>query len=235
MLILRLHCRSKGRIDFCDASDLRTVVFSHTVAPHQPGTLARCSASDSILLYVDDSRGDVWCLDCSTATPETWSNVIITQQEGIPHMCCLADGDKHLLITTHGTSVIHAYNTKTDELEWRLKAWQGTVGMKESLQMGTAICSSAIATMLVYRCSPPVVSTWKLWWEKDRNFSAYQWKSAIAGKCPRSLLHTFNKECGASMWLGSDQCDVIDDKYYKSRTIVKFCFDSQILLLLVLK
>ena len=63
MLILRLHCRSKGRIDFCDASDLRTVVFSHTVAPHQPGTLTRYSASESILLYVDDSRGDVWCLD----------------------------------------------------------------------------------------------------------------------------------------------------------------------------
>ena len=122
MLILRLHCRSKGRIDFCDASDLRTVVFSHTVAPHQPGTLTRCSASESILLYVDDSRGDVWCLDCSSATPESGSNVIITQQEeGIPHMCCLADGDKHLLITTHVTSVIHAYNTKTDELEWRLK------------------------------------------------------------------------------------------------------------------
>lgn len=40
------------------------------------------------------------------------------QQVGSLGLCCMQEGDKHLVVATHCSYTLSAWNAKTDELEW---------------------------------------------------------------------------------------------------------------------
>ena len=59
-----------GRLEFRDPSNLETIIYTHSVAPHNP--FALCAAPPSTLFYVDNQpgkRSNIYSLDCSRATP----------------------------------------------------------------------------------------------------------------------------------------------------------------------
>ena len=122
-------------------NDLKTVIYTHSVAPHHPGCLC-VSSSLSALLYEDWSKDppQAHMLDCTGSQPKSLDgkNVIGTQQNSIPDMCLLDEGDKQLLVAVGGGSGMYAYNTVTDELEWRLE------GELEGMEHG--MCAGGVTT-----------------------------------------------------------------------------------------
>ena len=104
-------------------TDPSKIFYSHSVAPHQPGVL--CSASPTTLLYEDQSRTprEVRWLNCSFSRPKPahGPNITYTQQNNIWDMCLVTHGSKEVLVTSRGERGINAYNTSTDELEWKIK------------------------------------------------------------------------------------------------------------------
>ena len=111
------------RIDFLDVNDPSKVVYSYSVAPHQPAAL--CTSSPTMLLYEDQPKNprEVRWLDCDSSRPKlpTGTNVAYTKQSNIWDMCFLHLEDKALLITTRGEHGLNAYNTQTDQVEWSVK------------------------------------------------------------------------------------------------------------------
>ena len=99
------------------------ILYSHSVAPHQPGVL--CSASPTTLLYEDQSKTprEVRWLDCSFSRPKPahGTNITYTQQNNIWDMCLLQLFDKELLVTSRGSRGIKVYNVDTDEIAWTIK------------------------------------------------------------------------------------------------------------------
>ena len=114
--------RNKKKIEFRDANNLHKVVHSYSVAPHQPWTLCYCTtrSSPSVLMYEDTSKNPsaIRALDCSTSPPKPSTTVVHTQQYFLRDMCCVENGEKHLLVTSSYTNRLDAFNTETDELEW---------------------------------------------------------------------------------------------------------------------
>ena len=111
-------------------NDVSQIVLTFPVSPHQPGRL--CPSSQTSLLYVDYAKTprEVRWLDCSTTPPKlaTVTNTMtstpgpkithVTQHEDIHSMCCVQYGGKHLLVVTHASRGVSAYNTETDRLDW---------------------------------------------------------------------------------------------------------------------
>ena len=72
-----LHCcRTEMRLDILDGNDLTKIIYSHSVAPHQPGRM--CSVSPSKILYEDRSGNPcrVHWLDCSDKTGYNMGHVL---------------------------------------------------------------------------------------------------------------------------------------------------------------
>ena len=71
-------------------------------------------------MYEDTSKNPstIRSLDCSTSLPKPSTTVVHTQQYFLRDMCCVENGEKHLLITSSYTNRLDAFNTETDELEW---------------------------------------------------------------------------------------------------------------------
>ena len=111
------------QIKFRDAKDLKKILKSHTVAPHEPGVMCT-GAAPSILLYVDESKTprEVHWLDLSGSKPKPAAGkcIIHTQQTEIYDMCFVDYGDKQLLIVAADDEGLFAYNTRTDKLEWKV-------------------------------------------------------------------------------------------------------------------
>ena len=107
-------------IEFRDLINLSEVILSHTTAPHEPGIM--CTVSATTLLYENQSKypREVRWLDCKVAPPKAASgtNITVTLQNNIWDMCCVKDGDKQLLITSHRYDGVFAYNIKTDKWDW---------------------------------------------------------------------------------------------------------------------
>ena len=117
-------CFSTGeKIEFRDLNDLKTVIQAHKVAFHESGRL--CVSSPSTLLYENQSNfpGEIHMLDCTGSEPKPvdGKNVIQIQQINIYDMCVVPDIDRELLVAADGYSGVYAYNTVTDELEWRVE------------------------------------------------------------------------------------------------------------------
>ena len=90
--------------------------------PVTPGVL--CTAAPSSLLYVDLSTcpREVHWLDLSDGQkPAAGKRVIHTIQFEIRDMCFTQDRDKQLLIVAGEGGMLSAYNTETDELEWKVE------------------------------------------------------------------------------------------------------------------
>ena len=119
-----LFCyRAQGRIDFHHVDRLQEVVCSYVVAPYKPGHIT--AASPSILLYEDQSvtpRVVRW-VNCGTSPPRPISgtNVTRTNHAIIWDMCCVAHGDKQLLVMTRANNGIFAYNTQRAQMGWTVK------------------------------------------------------------------------------------------------------------------
>ena len=110
------------RLDILDGNDLTKIIYSHSVAPHQPGRM--CSVSPSKILYEDRSGNPcrVHWLDCSELPPKpaAGKTSIITRQDIIWDMCLGKHKGKHVLITSRSYDGIFAYSTKTNRLLWRI-------------------------------------------------------------------------------------------------------------------
>ena len=113
-----------GKIEFRDADDLDSVIYTHSVAPYWPGRMCT-GATPSTLLYVDTSTApfQVHCLDLSGSEPKpaAGKSVIHIRQYGIEDMCCMKDGDKQLLVVASRYRGLYAYNMGTDQLEWKVE------------------------------------------------------------------------------------------------------------------
>ena len=78
----------------------------------------------STLLYEDWTKSprEVHWLDVSGTQPKPaeGKSVIHTEQTKIEDMCFVEDGEKQLLVVAGGNEGLFAYNTVTDELEWKI-------------------------------------------------------------------------------------------------------------------
>ena len=117
------------KIDFLQIKEPKKLLYSHSVAPHQPGVL--CSASPTTLLYEDQSKTpcEVRWLDCNFSRPKPTHgpNITYTQQNNIWDMCLVTHGNKEVLVTSNGIHGIKVYNVDTDKIEWKKK-----YGLRES-------------------------------------------------------------------------------------------------------
>ena len=108
--------------------DLKTVLHTDNVAPHEPWHL--CVSSLSTLLYQDRSKEPcgVHMLDCSGSKPKPvdGKNIVHIQQDSIFDMCVAWDENKEFLVVTGWLSYeLSMYNTATNELEWSMWMKQG--------------------------------------------------------------------------------------------------------------
>ena len=112
-LTLSFRFSSQMKIRFRDVENLDRVLYTHSVAPYQPGRMCT-GATPSTLMYVNLSTipVQVHCLDLSGSDPKpaVGKPVIHTQQGWIDDMCCVKDGDKQLLVLA-AEEGLHAYNT----------------------------------------------------------------------------------------------------------------------------
>ena len=137
MKFICVPCRGDRIIEFRDVNNLGKLVHYESVKPHRPGRL--CMAGPSTLLYenLSKSSGEVRWLDCSTSHLKTASGIKVThtQQESIRDMCIVQYEGNLLLLATSGTDGIFAYNTKADELSWRVGGNKGRnlVGSREPI------------------------------------------------------------------------------------------------------
>ena len=113
--------RESSKLEFYDANNFKTTVLTYSMAFRIPGVV--CKAAPSILLYEDkaNSPHEVHWLDCSTSPPKPSGGTIVTRtkEDHFRSMCCAQSGEKRLLITT-GAGSVHAYDTKSNSLEWSL-------------------------------------------------------------------------------------------------------------------
>ena len=83
-----------------------------------------CAGTQSTLLYEDRSKSprEVHWLDLNDAQPKPadGKRVIHTEQTNIDDMCFSESAEKQLLVVAGGDKGLFAYNTDTDELEWKI-------------------------------------------------------------------------------------------------------------------
>ena len=80
-------------ICFRDADNLDRILYTHSVAPHDPYRM--CSATPSKLLYVDTPTNEVHWLDLSESQPKpaAGKSVIHLGPDLIADMCFVQNGD----------------------------------------------------------------------------------------------------------------------------------------------
>ena len=132
-------------IQFRDANDLRRILYTHSVAPHEPGVM--CAATPSILLFVAASKKprEVHWLDLRGTQPKpaAGKNVIRVRRKFTDDICFVQRGKKQLLIVVAAAEDddgdgyddddgVFAYNTVRDKLEW--KADGKPPGMKKNMK-----------------------------------------------------------------------------------------------------
>ena len=108
-------------IDFYTLDEPMTKIFSHTLSPNsRPGHLY--SVWPGSLFVEDTSKEPRWVmiLDCA-ASPPTCRDVILTQQQSIHDMCRLSKSGRHLLVTSHMSQGLMAYDMKSGKAVWRIR------------------------------------------------------------------------------------------------------------------
>ena len=118
--------RSDNTIRFRDLKDLKKILCTHLVAPHEPGSL--CTATPSTLMYVDYLTYPqvIHQLDLSDAHPKpTFGKSVIhwelDREPGLfRDLCFVEDGDKELLAVVDEVNRVFIYNTETGKLEWKV-------------------------------------------------------------------------------------------------------------------
>ena len=107
-------------ICFRDADNLDRILYTHSVAPHDPYLM--CSATPSTLLYVDEPTAEVHWLDLSESQPKPGAgkSVIHLGSGFNQDMFFVQTGDKSLLVVAGNVDGISAYNTETGNPEYRV-------------------------------------------------------------------------------------------------------------------
>ena len=114
------------KIDFHFIDNLKRVMKSHSVAPHQPGHI-NTSPCDTVLLYEDQSQTprNVRWLNCVVAPPSPvrGNDVTHTHHALIWDLCCVKHGgDKELVIMTRANNGLVAFSTQRgQQAGWTVK------------------------------------------------------------------------------------------------------------------
>ena len=119
--------RSGQEIAFCDVNDTKTILLTHSVAPHSPGRLF--TVSPSILAYADlskvenwlryDSTIDICPLDCTETTPKAsgkGANSVITFRD-----ICFVEHENEKFMIVAENEKLFAKNTVTGFTEWMVQ------------------------------------------------------------------------------------------------------------------
>ena len=95
----------------------------YSVAPHQAGVLR--AVSPSVLVYEDRSSRNpqLHWLDCSEAEPKPLGITAHTNLPYVQDMCIAKFENESLLIVLpyDANELIHAYNSTTGQLKWRIQ------------------------------------------------------------------------------------------------------------------
>ena len=125
LLYFSICFSDRSIIEFRNATNLKKLIYSHSVAPHDP--VAMCTVTPSTLLYLDSkSTHTVHWLDLSESQPQIAAgkseiHTINTKNFYNIDMCFVQDGDKQLLVIANSSEGLFAYNTVTGKLEWKKK------------------------------------------------------------------------------------------------------------------
>ena len=113
--------RNQNVINVHDSLNLDETIKTISVDPHSPGVI--CTMTSSKILFVDKSKMpcEIHSINVSGRKSAAGKPLIHTQQNGITDMCCVKDGAKQLLVVAARDEGLHAYNMRTDRLEWSAK------------------------------------------------------------------------------------------------------------------
>ena len=108
------------KLEFRDPNNLETIIYTHSVAPHQPCTL--CVAPPSTVFYVNYQLGEpsnIYRLDCSRATP-TLCQSIGPYDHKIYFMAYIKYINENLLAIVVDKE-LQTYQIDTGLVKWRKK------------------------------------------------------------------------------------------------------------------
>ena len=111
--------RSETYIEFRNANNLSQILYTHSVAPHKPGTL--CTVGSSFLLYEDRSKepSDIHWLDCNESKPKLLKEKsFIISLPSILDMTGVQNGAEELIIGSSYGNGVHCYSTAKRSLKW---------------------------------------------------------------------------------------------------------------------
>ena len=131
--------RDETCIEFRDTNDLSKIIYTQSVAPHNPGAL--CAVNSFMLLYEDRSKTPchIHWLDCNESKPKLLiGKSLTTSLQYIADMIGVRNGTDELIIGNGEQNVIHCYSTTTKSLKWSVS------GNLPGLQK--ALCAVGFAT-----------------------------------------------------------------------------------------
>ena len=124
--------RDRKCIEFRNTNNLSQILYTLSVAPHNPWNL--CTVGSSFLLYEDRSKKprDIHCLDFNESKPKFLKEKSLTTSLSYLYdMIKVRNGGDELIVAASFESGIHCYSTTTKTLKWRVAG--KLPGMQEAL------------------------------------------------------------------------------------------------------